>query len=62
MSDSVLVTGGAGFIGSNFAIHLVNAGYDVTVLDKLTYAGSRSNLSPVADQVTFYEGESVIES
>ena len=57
MDDSVLVTGGAGFIGSNLTIHLVNAGYDVTILDKLTYAGDRSNVDPVADQITFYEGD-----
>jgi len=40
----VLVTGGAGFIGSHFAKRLVAAGDDVTVLDKLTYAGNPANL------------------
>ena len=40
----VLVTGGAGFIGSHFAKRLARAGDDVVVLDKLTYAGSRANL------------------
>jgi dTDP-glucose 4,6-dehydratase len=41
----VLVTGGAGFIGSNFVHHVVqNTDYDVTVLDKLTYAGNRASL------------------
>ena len=40
----VLVTGGAGFIGSHFARRLAAAGDDVVVLDKLTYAGNLANL------------------
>src|SRR5437879_496528 len=43
----VLVTGGAGFIGSQFVRRLVEAGDEVAVLDKLTYAGSRANLEGV---------------
>ena len=43
----VLVTGGAGFIGSQFVRRLVESGDDVVVLDKLTYAGSRANLEGV---------------
>jgi dTDP-glucose 4,6-dehydratase len=43
----VLVAGGAGFIGSHFVRRLVEAGDDVTVLDKLTYAGNRANLEGV---------------
>src|SRR3989339_222653 len=43
----VLITGGAGFIGTNFAYHYFNAhpDYEIVVLDKLTYAGRRENLS-----------------
>ena len=37
------MTGGAGFIGSTY-VHLVQAEHEVTVLDKLTYAGRRENL------------------
>jgi len=47
----LLVTGGAGFIGSNFVHHLRQA-YPkaaVTVLDKLTYAGNLANLEAVKD-------------
>ncbi|AGY59399.1 dTDP-glucose 4,6-dehydratase [Gloeobacter kilaueensis] len=45
----LLVTGGAGFIGSNFVHHWLAAhpGDRVVVLDKLTYAGSRANLATV---------------
>ena len=44
----ILVTGGAGFIGSHFARRLVAAGDDVVVLDKLTYAGNLANLHGVS--------------
>ena len=40
----ILVTGGAGFIGSHFAKRLAAAGDDVVVLDKLTYSGNPANL------------------
>src|SRR6266576_4400053 len=43
----VLVTGGAGFIGSQFVRRLAEAGDEVTVLDKLTSAGNRTNLDGV---------------
>ncbi len=56
----VLVTGGAGFIGSNF-VHflLARGGYSVTVLDKLTYAGNLANLEPVRSnpRLRFVEGD-----
>jgi dTDP-glucose 4,6-dehydratase len=50
MSDirSVLVTGGAGFIGSAVCRHLLAAGYRVINLDKLTYAGNLDSLRAVA--------------
>lgn len=58
---SILVTGGAGFIGSNF-VHLMLRKYDdiaVVVYDKLTYAGNPDNLAPVAEdpRYTFHEGD-----
>ncbi|MGR7023811.1 dTDP-glucose 4,6-dehydratase [Geodermatophilus sp. URMC 62] len=51
----VLVTGGAGFIGSHYVRTMLTGGYagyedaEVTVFDKLTYAGNPANLAPVAD-------------
>ena len=51
----VLVTGGCGFIGSHFVRRLVAAGDDVVVLDKLTYAGSRSRLEGV--EYAFLHGD-----
>ncbi|MGI8501210.1 MAG: NAD-dependent epimerase/dehydratase family protein, partial [Hassallia sp.] len=47
MSRNLLVTGGAGFIGSNFVHHWCKSYPDdrLVVLDALTYAGNRSNLA-----------------
>lgn len=55
----LLVTGGAGFIGANFVRLTLGAHPDteVTVLDALTYAGSRESLAPVADRVRLVEGD-----
>ena len=45
MRDTILITGGAGFIGSNFVLGwLRHAGSPVLTLDQLTYAGNLSNL------------------
>jgi dTDP-glucose 4,6-dehydratase len=49
MTNAILVTGGAGFIGSNFILHWIEAeGSPVVNLDKLTYAGNLRNLERVA--------------
>lgn len=61
----LLVTGGAGFIGSNFVRRTLQDAFpgleeaEVVVLDALTYAGNRANLEPVADspRLTFVEGD-----
>jgi dTDP-glucose 4,6-dehydratase len=58
---NVLVTGGAGFIGSNFVRYALttHADWRVTTLDKLTYAGRRENLHDVMDNPrhTFVHGD-----
>jgi dTDP-glucose 4,6-dehydratase len=51
----ILVTGGAGFIGSHFVKRLTAAGEDVVVLDKLTYSGNPANLDGV--QCEFVRGD-----
>ena len=52
---TIIVTGGAGFIGSNFIFHMLEAhpGNRIICLDKLTYAGNLSTLRPVADDPRF---------
>jgi dTDP-glucose 4,6-dehydratase len=61
MVTAVLVTGGAGFIGSNFVRYAlqVHPDWHVTTLDKLTYAGRRENLHDVLDhdRHTFVHGD-----
>jgi dTDP-glucose 4,6-dehydratase len=48
---NILVTGGAGFIGSGFVRRMVGKypAYRIVVFDKLTYAGNLDNLLPVKD-------------
>jgi dTDP-glucose 4,6-dehydratase len=55
----LLVTGGAGFIGANFVHTTVREHPEdtVTVLDALTYAGSRESLAPVEDDVRLVQGD-----
>src|ERR1700728_3478782 len=55
----LLVTGGAGFIGSNFVRYWVNRHPDDTVVafDLLTYAGNRPNLVDVEDRIAFVQGD-----
>jgi dTDP-glucose 4,6-dehydratase len=59
MSRHLLVTGGAGFIGSNFVHHVIAHTDDtVTVLDKLTYAGNRASLEGLPeDRVRLVVGD-----
>ena len=53
----LLVTGGAGFIGSNFVRHMLdNYDYEIVVLDALTYSGNRNNL-PNHPNLFFYHGD-----
>lgn len=53
---NILVTGGAGFIGSNFVIYMLNKypQYNIIVYDKLTYAGNMDNLLEVSDEPRFH--------
>ena len=61
--DRVLVTGGAGFIGSNFVHHLIaHTDARVTVLDKLTYAASRESLEGLPPDFQAELARAVLES
>ncbi len=55
----MLITGGAGFIGGNFVYYTLanRPEYEVTVIDKLTYAGNADSLSPVLDKINFVTGD-----
>ncbi len=58
--ENIVVTGGCGFIGSNFVHHVVreHPGVRVTVLDKLTYAGNPENIAGLpADRVELVVGD-----
>ncbi len=56
---NILITGGAGFIGSNFIHYLHNkySDYQIINLDKLTYAADLNNLKDIKDNYTFIEGD-----
>ena len=55
MKKTIIVTGGAGFIGSNFVFHMLGSypDYRIICLDKLTYAGNLSTLAPVMENPNF---------
>ncbi|MFH1354145.1 MAG: SDR family NAD(P)-dependent oxidoreductase [bacterium] len=59
MAEKVLITGGAGFIGSNIARALVQRGDKVTVLDAMLplYGGNLFNLKELRDEIEFVEGD-----
>ena len=60
MQDRILVTGGAGFIGSNFILQrMQDSSCSITNLDKLTYAGNLRNLESIAGDLryTFVHGD-----
>ncbi len=61
MADRSLVTGGAGFIGSNLVRALLGEGSEVVVLDDLS-TGSRENLAEVSDDVRWIEGSILDDS
>jgi dTDP-glucose 4,6-dehydratase len=55
----LLITGGAGFIGGNFVYYTLanRPEYELTVIDKLTYAGNADSLAPVLDKINFVTGD-----
>ncbi|HBL23298.1 MAG TPA: dTDP-glucose 4,6-dehydratase, partial [Deltaproteobacteria bacterium] len=60
MAETILITGGCGFIGTNFVRHMLEKyDYNIINLDKLTYAGNLENLEDVAgdSRYTFVRGD-----
>ncbi len=55
MSKKILVTGGAGFIGSEFVRQGVKKGHDIVVIDKLSYAGDPERLKEVSGLIKFHK-------
>ncbi len=51
----ILITGGAGFMGSDLVRRLAREGYEVIVADKLTYAGDMERIREVSDRIRFYK-------
>ena len=57
---NIMITGAAGFIGANFAEHMVkkyDGIYNFVIYDKLTYAGNMHNLDNIIDKITFVKGD-----
>ena len=57
---NILITGAAGFIGANFAEHMVkkyDGKYNFIILDKLTYAGNMHNLDNIKEKIIFVRGD-----
>ena len=62
MKNCIIVTGGAGFIGSNFVLNWVKGGFgECVTLDKLTYAGNLENIVDIENEpnYTFIKGDIV---
>ena len=57
MGQKILITGGAGFIGSEFVRQCVKKGYAVVVMDKLSYAGDLIRLKEVKGKYKFYKAD-----
>lgn len=55
----ILITGGCGFIGSNFVHYITknHPDYEIIILDKLTYAGRKENLNHVLNKIEFIQGD-----
>ncbi len=57
MKKKLIITGAAGFIGSEFARQAVAKGYKVTVIDNLSYAGDMARLLPLKHKITFCKAD-----
>jgi len=55
--SNILITGGAGFIGSEFVRQAVHQGHRIIVVDKLTYAGDLERLQSIKGKYVFYKAD-----
>ncbi|MDI6780991.1 MAG: GDP-mannose 4,6-dehydratase, partial [bacterium] len=55
MNKKLLITGGAGFIGSEFVRQGVQRGYEIAVIDNLTYAGDQLRIKSVEKNISLYK-------
>ncbi|MCX7913558.1 MAG: dTDP-glucose 4,6-dehydratase [Thermodesulfovibrionales bacterium] len=53
----ILVTGGAGFIGSELVRQAVRRGYEVSIIDKITYAGDLKRIGEIRERIKFYKAD-----
>ena len=56
-NKKILITGGAGFIGSHLVKYMVDTypTYEIHVIDNLTYAGNKKNLDGYKEKITFHQ-------
>lgn len=57
MNKRLLITGGAGFIGSELVMQGVQQGYEITVIDNLTYAGDKIRIKSVEEKINLYKAD-----
>lgn len=55
--ENILVTGATGFIGSHYARLMVQSGYKVSILDKMTYASDIRRIEDIRDKIELYTGD-----
>ena len=58
----ILITGGSGFIGTNLVNYLIQKNYNITNIDKLSYAGNIANINTESKNISFYQKDILDEN